>query len=66
VSGTGTEGTESACEMLFNPELASRMMQRLNLRGNGRTQFFELLLKSSKLGNTSNGVEIVAYRMLRE
>lgn len=65
VGGTGTEGTESAWEMLFNPELMSKLMRELKLTNTGTPHFFEVLLKSSRVGNTSNGVEIVAYRILQ-
>lgn len=64
VYGTGIEGTESAWEMLFNPQLMSKLVSELNLTNTGKNQFFEVLLKSSRVGNTSNGVEIVARRIV--
>lgn len=64
VYGTGTEGTESAWEMLFNQQLMSNLASTLDFTESGRTRFFEVLLKSSRVGNTSNGVKIVAYRIL--
>lgn len=64
VSGTGTEGTESACEMLLNPDLISRTVRELNLAKNGTTQYFEVLLQSSRVGNTSNGAKILAHRTI--
>jgi hypothetical protein len=66
VSGTGTAGTESASEMLFNNNLASQMIQKLRLQKDGGMQYFEVLLKSSKLGTTSRGGDIVAYRILQK
>jgi hypothetical protein len=63
--GTGTEGTESAWEVLFNPQLMSKLMTELNLPNTGNGRFFEVLLKSSRVGNTSNGVEIVAHRIVQ-
>lgn len=66
VSGTGIVGTESASEMLFNNGLAWQMIRKLNLQKDGHMQFFEVLLKSSRLGTTSRSSEIVAYRILQK
>lgn len=66
VSGTGMVGTESASDMLFNNSLAWQMIRKLNLQKDGRVQYFEVLLKSSKLGTTSRSSNIVAYRILKK
>jgi hypothetical protein len=64
VAGTGTEGTESASEMVLNPELIASMMSKLDPAKTGKIRYFEVLLKSSRVANTSSGVEIVAQRTL--
>jgi hypothetical protein len=65
VYGTGTEGTESAWEMLFDPQLMSKLVSELNLTNTGKNRFFEVFLRSSRVGNTSTGVEIVAHRIVQ-
>jgi hypothetical protein len=66
VSGTGTVGTESASDMLFNENLARQMIRKLNVEKDGRVQYFEVLLKSSRLGTISRGSDIVAYRVIQK
>ncbi|MCL5745446.1 MAG: hypothetical protein M1541_16240 [Acidobacteria bacterium] len=66
ISGTGGQGTESCSEMLLGPDLASKMIQQLRLYKDRRMRFFEVLVRSSQLGSTSSGVEILAHRILPE
>lgn len=66
VSGTGSVGTEAAGDLLFNPNLASQMVRELHLLQDGHLRFFEVLVRSSRLGSTSQGLQVVAHRMIGE
>ena len=66
VSGTGSVGTEAAGDLLFNPNLASQMVRQLHLQKDGHLRYFEVLVRSSRLGSTSQGLQVVAHRMIGE
>jgi hypothetical protein len=66
LSGTRTEGTESASELLLNSDLTAKMIDSLQLRKAGRLHYFEILLKSARMGGTSKGAEIIAHRILAD
>lgn len=66
VSGTGTVGTEAAGDFLFNANLTDRMIRELRLLRDGHLRFFEVLLKSSRLGSTSQGLQVIAHRIIGE
>ena len=66
VSGTGTVGTEAAGDLLFNANLSSQMIQQLHLLQDGHLRFFEVLQRSSRLGSTSQGLQVVAHRVIGE
>jgi hypothetical protein len=66
LSGTTMQGTEAGSEMLFHPDLTSKMIRQLKLHKDGRMRFFEVLLKSSRFGGTSSGGEVLAHRILPE
>lgn len=64
VGGTRMEGTEAASDLLFNAALTEQMIRQLHLLKDGHLQYFEVLLKSSRLGSTARGFEVVAHRII--
>jgi hypothetical protein len=66
VSGTGTIGTEAAGDLLFDANLTEQMIRQLHLLHDGHLRFFEVLLKSSRLGSTFEGLQVVAHRIIGE
>jgi len=64
VAGTGTVGTEAAGDLLFDASAVDQMIEKLHLVRNGRLRFFEVLLRSSRLGSTSQGLQVVADRII--
>jgi hypothetical protein len=60
------EGIEAVAEWLLNPEQTERMLGDLGLAVDGDLQYFEVLVRSSRLDRTSTGTEIIAHRLIKE
>ena len=64
LAGTFMEGTEALGEYLMNPVLVSKVVRDLGLEKNGVVQSFELLVRSSLVGGSFAGTEVLAHRIL--
>jgi hypothetical protein len=64
ISGTEMEGTEIGGEFLTNERSLSTLRHFVKPDRTGKFPYFELLLRSSKIGGASPGFELVAFRSL--
>ncbi len=64
VQGTYAEGTEAVAELLTNHEVCAAVVSDLNLEVEGALRPFELVVKSTVIEGTSQGSEVIAYRLL--
>ncbi len=62
ISGTDVEGTESGGEFLTSEAGPKSLRERLAPDGAGKFPYFEALLKSTRIGGTTPGCEIVTAR----
>jgi hypothetical protein len=62
ISGTEMEGTEAGGEFLTTPLGMATLQRYVKLDGNGRLPYFEVLLKSSKMGGAAPGFEVIVVR----
>lgn len=60
IAGTNSEATEAAGNFVTTEESLRRFREKLNVR---TLPYFELLLKTTRLGGTPLSAEIVAYRI---
>jgi hypothetical protein len=63
VAGTEMEGTEAGGEFMTSERWLAHLRQRLQPAGTDVFPYFEVLLKNSKVGGTSRGFEVVAWRI---
>jgi hypothetical protein len=64
ISGAEVEGTEGGGEFVTSERSLSQLRSLMKLSGN-RFPYFEVLLKSSKIGGSTPGFTPVAFRILR-
>jgi hypothetical protein len=64
ISGTEMEGTEAGGEFLTSPRGMATLRRYVKLDGSGRFPYFEVLLRSSKIGGAAPGFEVIAVRVL--
>lgn len=62
ISGTETEGTEGGGEFITSERSLALLQSLVSLNRNGHFPFFEILLKSSRVGGATPGFSIVAVR----
>jgi len=62
ISGTDVAGTEAGGEFLTSDAGLTSLRKRLPFDRAGRVPYFEALLKSTRIGNTTPGCEIAAVR----
>jgi len=65
ISGTEVEGTEGGGEFATNERSLAQVRSFAPLDRDGRLPYFEVLLKSSRVGGAAPGFSIVAFRSLR-
>jgi hypothetical protein len=65
ISGTDPEGTETGAEFLTTESGIAKLRQRLPLDRSGQFPYFEVLLKSARIGGAIPGCEIVAARRVK-
>jgi hypothetical protein len=63
ISGTEMEGTEAGGEFLTSPGGMATLQRYAKRDGNDRFLYFEALLKASKIGGASPGIEVIATRV---
>jgi len=63
ISGTEMEGTELGGEFLTAERWISGLPRFVPMDRNGRFPYFEMLLKSSKIGGAAPGFEVIASRL---
>ena len=62
ISGTETEGTEGGGEFITSERSLEQLRTLVAPDRNGRVPYFEILLKSSRVGGATPGFSIVAVR----
>lgn len=62
ISGTEVEGTEGGGEFLTNERSLEQLRQFIQFDRDGRLPYFEILLKSSRVGGAAPGFSLVAFR----
>jgi hypothetical protein len=65
ISGTEVEGTEGGGEFVTNERSLAPLRSLAIPDREGRLPYFEVLLKSSRVGGSAPGFHIVAFRLLR-
>jgi hypothetical protein len=65
IAGTEVEGTEGGGEFVTNERSLAELRGYLHPETDGKMPYFELLLKSSRVGGAAPGFHIVAFRRLR-
>jgi hypothetical protein len=65
IAGTEVEGTEGGGEFVTNERSLAELRRYVHPQVDGRMPYFELLLKSSRVGGAAPGFHIVAFRELR-
>ena len=65
ISGTDTEGTETGAEFLTTEAGMAKLRRHLQVDAAGRLPYFELILKSPRIGGSSPVCEIAALRKAR-
>ena len=63
IEGITMEGTEAAGDFLVNPEFGSKVLPRLRRKQGALATYFELLVKSRKIGGTAIDSEVVSLRI---
>ena len=64
IAGTEMEGTEVGAEFLTNEKSMSGLRRLLDADSKDRLPYFELLLRSKKIGGAATEIDIVSYRLL--
>ncbi len=62
ISGTDPEGTETGAEFLTTEAGIKKLRQRLMFNRAGQLPYFEVILKSARIGGATSGCEIAAAR----
>jgi hypothetical protein len=65
IGGTEMEGTEAGGEFLTSERGISQLRQRLRLNSTERLPYFELLLRTTRLGGAAPSFEVVTHRLPR-
>jgi hypothetical protein len=65
IAGTEMEGSEAGGEFITSDVWLGRFAEAMQLKGQDRFPWFQLLLKTIKVGGTSPQFEIVSYRLYR-
>jgi hypothetical protein len=65
ISGTEVEGTEGGGEFVTSESSLAQLRPLATPDGDGRLPYFDVLLKSSRVGGSAPGFHIVAFRLLR-
>jgi hypothetical protein len=65
ISGTETEGTEGGGEFITNERSIEQIQSLAKSDREGRLRYFEILLKSSRVGGAAPNFSIVAFRAMR-
>lgn len=65
ISGAEVEGTEGGGEFVTSERSLGQLRSFMKLHGSRRFPYFEVLLKSSKIGGSTPGFAPVAFRILR-
>ena len=65
IAGTEVEGTEGGGEFVTNEQSMAQLRTLAVPGSDGRLPYFEVLLKSSRVGGAAPGFHIVALRLLR-
>lgn len=65
IAGTEMEGTEVGAEFLTNEKSMSGLRRLLGADSREHLPYFELLLRSKKIGGAATEIDIVSYRLLQ-
>jgi len=65
IAGTEMEGSEAGGEFITSDVWLGRFAEAIQLKGQDRFPWFQLLLKTIKVGGSSPQFEIVSYRLYR-
>lgn len=65
IAGTEMEATEAGGEFLTSEQGISQLRRRLNLNGSERFPYFELLLKTTRIGGAAPSFEVLTHRLPR-
>jgi hypothetical protein len=65
IAGTEVEGTEGGGEFVTSERSLAQLRNFARPDAEGRLPYFEVLLKSSRVGGAAPGFHIVAFRLLR-
>ena len=65
IAGTEVEGTEGGGEFVTIERSLAELRNFVRPDSSGRLPYFEILLKSSRVGGATQGFHIVAFRLLR-
>lgn len=65
IAGTEMEGTEAGGEFLTSERGISQLRHRLRLNSSERLPYFELLLRTTRIGGAAPSFEVVTHRLLR-
>jgi len=63
IAGTEMEGTEAGGEFLTSEQGISQLRRRLKLNATERFPYFEVLLKTTRLGGAAPSLEVVTHRL---
>ncbi|MGA8367348.1 MAG: hypothetical protein ACLQMT_03025 [Candidatus Acidiferrales bacterium] len=64
ISGTETEGTEGGGEFVTSERSIAQLISLAGPDHGGRMPYFEALLKSNRVGGATEGLTVVAFRLL--
>lgn len=64
IAGTETEGTEGGGEFVTSERSLDQLRAFASPDRNGRWPYFEILLKSTRVGGAAPGFSIVGFRLL--
>jgi hypothetical protein len=65
IAGTEMEATEAGGEFLTSEQGISQLRRRLSLNGSDRIPYFELLLKTTRIGGAAPSFEVFTHRLPR-
>jgi hypothetical protein len=65
ISGTEIEGTEGGGEFVTSESSIAQLRKSVGSNREARLPYFEVLLKSSRVGGATPGFSIVAFRLLQ-